>query len=157
MPTKQVKMTLSHQACAGPYRMHERLHIQTQSILAIALVALLSAVPGTSRLFAAGTVVLDADSVVQYVLSCRKENGAFGPTDQDYTDAAWNFPAVKTLALLGEEIDRPQQVIDNGLGYPPGHVGYGHWQFLHQHGLRKQLGRPIQAKHRMRGNNRRGE
>ncbi len=33
---------------------------------------------------------INAESAVAYINSCRKPNGAFGPADQDYTDAAWN-------------------------------------------------------------------
>lgn len=92
---------------------------------------------------AAEMVTVDADAAAAYVRSCRKPNGAFGPADQEYTDAAWNFPAVGTLLLLGETIEEPQRVLDNGLGYPHGHGGYGHWLFWHQHGIRHALGKPI--------------
>ncbi len=89
-----------------------------------------------------------AHSVVEYVLRCRKANGAFGPADQVYTDAAWNYPAVKTLLLLGTKIDRPQAVLQHGMGYPRGHVGYGHWLFFHQHGIRHLLEAPHTAEHK---------
>jgi len=82
---------------------------------------------------------VDADSVVDYVLGCRKHNGAFGPRDQLYTDAAWNYPAVRTLQLLGVKIDKPEQIVRHGLDSPPGHVGYGHWLFFHQHQLLHRL------------------
>jgi prenyltransferase beta subunit len=88
-----------------------------------------------------------SDSVAQYVLSCRKTNGAFGPTDQSYTDAAWNYPAIKTLKLLDVELSNPQAVLANGLGQPTGHVGPGHWQFFHQHMIRHALGQPVEYKH----------
>lgn len=84
-------------------------------------------------------VTVDANSVVAYVQSCRKPNGAFGPADQEYTDAAWNYPAVRTLQLLGETVSRPQLVLAHGLGSPAGHVGYGHWQFFHEHQIRSLL------------------
>lgn len=76
--------------------------------------------------------VVTADSVVAYVLSCRKANGAFGPIDQEYTDAAWNYPAVHTLRLLGAGISDVDRVLAHGLGYPAGHAGYGHWLVYHQ-------------------------
>lgn len=114
-------------------------------MLRIAVASLLFAALGYTQ--AAGApeefVTVDVDSVVAYVLSCRKPNGAFGPFDQEYTDAAWNYPAVRTLKLLGEKIDDPQRVLHNGLGFPPGHGGYGHWQFFHEHRLRQLLGQPI--------------
>lgn len=94
-----------------------------------------------------GFVTVDANSVVAYLQSCRKPNGAFGPADQDYTDAAWNYPAVHALQLLGEKISRPQLVLANGLGSPAGHVGYGHWQFFHEHQIRALLQEPLQPEH----------
>jgi len=90
---------------------------------------------------------VDAQSVVDYVLGCRKANGAFGPADQQYTDAAWNYPAVKTLQLLEVKIERPQSILQHGLGSPRGHVGYGHWLFFHQHGIRHALGASGRALH----------
>jgi prenyltransferase beta subunit len=93
----------------------------------------------------ADVVTVDAGSVVAYLQSCRKPNGAFGPADQEYTDAAWNYPAVHALRLLGEPIARPHLVLTNGLGSPPGHVGYGHWQFFHEHQTRSLLQEPFQA------------
>lgn len=88
-------------------------------------------------------VMVDASSVVAYVESCRKPNGAFGPSDQDYTDAAWNFPAIETLLFLGEPIAQPQQILEHGLGYPHGHAGVAHLLFFHQHHIRQRLGKPI--------------
>ncbi|MFT5526285.1 MAG: prenyltransferase beta subunit [Pirellulaceae bacterium] len=84
-------------------------------------------------------VPVSADSVVQYVQSCRKPNGAFGPLDQEYTDAAWNYPAVQTLLIMGAQIDRPADIMKHGLGFPSGHGGYGHWLFFHQQMTRKLL------------------
>jgi prenyltransferase beta subunit len=75
---------------------------------------------------------INADSAIAYVNSCRKPNGAFGPVDQEYTDAAWNYPAVHALRLLRAEIAKPNQIVANGLGYPTGHAGYGHWLVYHQ-------------------------
>jgi prenyltransferase beta subunit len=96
----------------------------------------------------ASKTTVNSDSVARYVLSCRKPNGAFGPADQSYTDAAWNYPAISTLKLLDVELSNPQAVLANGLGQPTGHVGCGHWQFFHQHMIRRALGQPIQCKHR---------
>jgi prenyltransferase beta subunit len=87
----------------------------------------------------ADDIVVDADSVSQYVLSCRKPNGAFGPRDQEYTDAAWNYPAVQTLTLLNKSIENREAVLKHGLGFPTGHGGYGHWLFFHQQMTRKLL------------------
>lgn len=50
---------------------------------------------------------IDADSVVRYVLSCRKSDGAFGPAAQRYSGLAWTYPAVMTLQLLGHPLDDP--------------------------------------------------
>jgi prenyltransferase beta subunit len=78
------------------------------------------------------TVEVCAKSVVAYIRSCRKANGAFGPADQEYTDAAWNYPAVHALRLLGARIPDADRVKAHGLGYPSGHAGYGHWLVYHQ-------------------------
>jgi hypothetical protein len=72
------------------------------------------------------------DQAIEYVLSCQKPNGAFGPTDQDYTDAAWNYPAIHSLRLLGAEVSNSEAVLRHGLAYPSGHAGYGHWLVYHQ-------------------------
>jgi prenyltransferase beta subunit len=72
------------------------------------------------------------DQAGEYVLSCRKPNGAFGPRDQEYTDAAWNYPAVHSLRLLGVDIQNSDAVLRHGLSYPSGHAGYGHWLTYHQ-------------------------
>lgn len=87
----------------------------------------------------ADDVTLNADSVVAYVESCRKPNGAFGPIDQEYTDAAWNYPAVRTLQLLGKDVARPEAIIEHGLGSPAGHTGLGHYHFYHHHAIRHAL------------------
>lgn len=91
-------------------------------------------------------VTVDAESVVRYVESCRKPNGAFGPKDQEYTDAAWNYPAVATLRLLGREISNAEAIIEHGLGSPAGHAGFGHVEFYHEHGIRAEIGRRTQGK-----------
>jgi len=96
---------------------------------------------------AADTATVDADAVVTYVKSCRKPNGAFGPRDQEYTDAAWNVPAVGTLRALDADIDQPEAILAHGLGRPAGHVGLGHQQFFHHHLLRDMLHAPITPRH----------
>jgi hypothetical protein len=87
----------------------------------------------------AADVLVDADAVVRYVESCRKPNGAFGPHDQEYTDAAWNYPAVRTLQLLGRPIVEPESILRHGLDTPAGHVGMGHYHFFQRHALRAAL------------------
>ncbi len=77
-------------------------------------------------------VDVDAESVAAFIESCRKSNGAFGPADQEYTDAAWNYPAVHTLRLLNSDIPDQKLVLKHGLAYPRGHAGYGHWLVFHQ-------------------------
>lgn len=51
---------------------------------------------------------------VEYLRAAEKPNGAFGPHENTYTDAAWNYPAVASLLLLGEEIPRPEEALENG-------------------------------------------
>jgi hypothetical protein len=93
-------------------------------------------------------VTVDGSAVVRYVESCRKPNGAFGPADQEYTDAAWNYPAVSALVRLTPEVARADEILAHGLGSPAGHGGGGHRQFFHHHALRTLLGEPIEPKHR---------
>lgn len=100
------------------------------------LVALVAQLSGA---LLAADITVDADSVVAYVESCRKPNGAFGPIDQEYTDAAWNYPAVRTLQILGKEVARPDAIIKHGLGSPAGHAGLGHYHFYHYHAIRSAL------------------
>lgn len=93
-------------------------------------------------------VTVDAESVVRYVESCRKPNGAFGPQDQEYTDAAWNYAAVWTLRCFsGQQSPQPEAVLEHGLRSPAGHAGFGHQNFYHQHAIRIALGRAIAVKH----------
>lgn len=96
----------------------------------------------------AGEVTVDAASVKAFVERCRKSNGAFGPIDQDYTDAAWNYPAIRILQLLGHIVGQDEAIIRHGLTIPTGHVGLGHYHFFHQHGILQALGRPAQPRHR---------
>lgn len=92
-------------------------------------------------------LMVDSDSVAAYLNLCRKPNGGFGPADQEYTDAAWNYPAVHALQLLGTPISRPQLVLSHGLDSPPRHVGYGHWRFFHEHQIPALLKEPLRAEH----------
>jgi len=94
-------------------------------------------------------VVVDADAVVGYVNRCRKPNGAFGPLDQEYSDAAWNYPAIRTLQQLGVEVANPEAIVEHGSGSPSGHAGNGHGQFFHHHGIRQALNRKIEPEHRL--------
>jgi len=59
-------------------------------------------------------VEVDSESAVGYLLSCRKPNGAFGPIDQEYSDLAWNYPAVHALTLLEVDIPRAEDCLKNG-------------------------------------------
>lgn len=93
-----------------------------------------AAEPGDGALVSVGP-----KTVVEYVRSCRKANGAFGPLDQEYTDAAWNYPAVHALLLLGEPVADQGSILKHGLGYPHGHAGYAHWLLYHQAMIRKLL------------------
>jgi hypothetical protein len=96
----------------------------------------------------ADDVKVDAEAVVRYVETCRKPNGAFGPIDQEYTDLAWNYPAVGALSLLGKDEPPESKVLRHGLDSPAGHGGGGHFQFFQHHALRMMLGRPLEPKHR---------
>ncbi len=58
------------------------------------------------------TVTVDADSVIRYVLSCRKTDGAFGPAGQRYSGLAWTFPAVMTLNILGQDLADPNRCLE---------------------------------------------
>ncbi|SFD24482.1 prenyltransferase/squalene oxidase repeat-containing protein [Algibacter pectinivorans] len=57
---------------------------------------------------------VDASSVVSYLLDHQKENGAFGPQNKEYTDLAWNYPAIYTLKILGANIPREKEAFKNG-------------------------------------------
>ncbi|MUH37003.1 hypothetical protein D9O36_14220 [Zobellia amurskyensis] len=57
---------------------------------------------------------LDASSVISYILDHQKENGAFGPDNKEYTDLAWNYPAIGTLKLLGAKVPREKEAFENG-------------------------------------------
>lgn len=59
-------------------------------------------------------VHLDAESVVKYILSCRKPNGAFGPAGQQYTDVAWTFPAAAALTILKSPVPSTDSCYHNG-------------------------------------------
>ncbi len=82
---------------------------------------------------------VDADSVVRFVLSCRKSDGAFGPAAQRYSGLAWTFPAVMTLQLLGHRLDDPNAC----LSAPQEYRAARPWQALFEQTLLdKALGSP---------------
>lgn len=64
---------------------------------------------------AVDTDTVNAETTVKYLLSCQKPNGAFGPASQEYADLAWTYPAVHALVVLGEEVPRPGDCLENGL------------------------------------------
>ncbi len=57
---------------------------------------------------------INASSVVAFVLDHQKENGAFGPKNKEYTDLAWNYPAIHTLKILGANVPREKEAFKNG-------------------------------------------
>lgn len=87
-------------------------------------------IPGQPAATAAESQV-DAASTVQYLLSCRKPNGAFGPINQEYSDLAWNYPAVHALTLLNVEIPHAADCLENGqwaaFRQPDAHRTNLHW------------------------------
>lgn len=62
----------------------------------------------------AQTVSVGVDEIVQYILSCKKSNGGFGPENMQYADLAWTYPAVHTLNILGQEVSEPDSCYING-------------------------------------------
>ncbi len=74
---------------------------------------------------------VDAHATVKYLLRHQKPNGAFGPIDQQHSDLAWNYPAVHALVLLGTEIPRREQCLQNGqwaaFREPDAHRTNLHW------------------------------
>ena len=50
--------------------------------------------------------------------------------------------------LLGVDVPSKARILANGLGYPEGHVGYGHWLFFHRHGILEMLGGKFKPDHR---------
>jgi len=58
--------------------------------------------------------ILDASSIISYVLNHQKDNGAFGPHNKEYTDLAWNYPAIHTLKILDATIPREKEAFENG-------------------------------------------
>jgi hypothetical protein len=92
----------------------------------------------------AAEVIVDARSAVDYLLSCQKENGAFGPVNQTYSDLAWNYPAVHALILLGEDIPRAADALENGqwslYDNEFSHYKQYYWEFYQKTMLNKILG-----------------
>lgn len=92
---------------------------------------------GGGFIIRASAETVDADSVVRFVLSCRKSDGAFGPADQRYSGQAWTYPAVMTLQLLGHRIDDPNACLSS----PEDHRGARPYQALFERTvLEKTLG-----------------
>lgn len=132
-----MKYTVTESQCARTNQgSGHHLAITGESHLRYLLVVVVAQLSGA---LLAADVTVDADSILAYVESCRKPNGAFGPIDQEYTDAAWNYPAVRTLQILGKEVARPEAIIKHGLGSPAGHAGLGHYHFYHYHAIRHAL------------------
>ena len=113
---------------------------ELRPLLTLSFVLLLTPPLAAQNVAAPGTVAVDADSVVKYVLSCRKPNGAFGPIDQEYTDLPWNYAAVWSVQTLGaaDDVDAAA-IVAHGLGGPAGHGGGSHRQFYEYHALRTAL------------------
>lgn len=59
-------------------------------------------------------IVVEAQSVIDYVLRLQKQNGAFGPENKEYTDLAWTYPAVQTLKILKSDIPNEDSCFVNG-------------------------------------------
>ena len=57
---------------------------------------------------------IDASSTVSYILAHQKENGAFGPHNKEYTDLAWNYPAIHALKILRVKTPREKEAFENG-------------------------------------------
>lgn len=57
---------------------------------------------------------VDAETIIDYILSCQKSNGGFGPLDMEYNDLAWTYPAVHALTILGSDIPNPDSCYKNG-------------------------------------------
>ncbi len=57
---------------------------------------------------------IDANSAVDFLLTCQKSNGAFGSYNKEYTDLAWTYPAVHALKLLKATVPREEACFING-------------------------------------------
>src|SRR5690606_2470005 len=88
---------------------------------------------------------VDQATTVEYVRSCQKPNGAFGPIDQVYTDVAWTFPAVRTLQLLGASLPDTDSCLANGgqswMEKAPWKNGPWYWSFYQKASLYALYGR----------------
>lgn len=95
------------------------------------------------------TVAVDADSVLKYVATCKKPNGAYGPVDQEYTDLPWNFAAVWALQTLHANSQiNAAAVLEHGLGGPAGHGGASHREFYQYHALRTSFDKQAVPAHK---------
>ncbi|MFH1718769.1 MAG: prenyltransferase/squalene oxidase repeat-containing protein [Planctomycetota bacterium] len=95
-------------------------------------------------------VKVDSAATVKYLLSCQKANGAFGPIDQEYSDLAWNYPAVHALTLLNVDIPRAADCLDNGqwaaFRQPDAHRTNLHWDLYQKTHLNLLLAAKIKGR-----------
>ena len=98
------------------------------------------------------TMQVDSGTTEDYLLSCQKENGAFGPFDQEYSDLAWNYPAVYALKLLDIDIPRSEDCLRNGLwaSYrrPDAHPTDLYWDFYQKIELHLLLAKDLSQIHK---------
>ena len=88
---------------------------------------------------------VDAQSASEFILSCRKPNGAFGPAGQNYTDLAWTYPAIHALKILDTRIDNEASAFANGhqswIEKNPWKNGPWYWSFYQKAMLFKLHGK----------------
>lgn len=110
------------------------------ALLATLAITVLLTVP----CLAGETVKVNADSVVDYVRSCEKPYGAFGPIDNDFADVTWTYFAVSALKLLGEPIPHPEKITARG-GILDNSVNFRHTsiRFFHKAALAYMLDAPF--------------
>lgn len=76
---------------------------------------------------------VNASSAVSYLLIHQKENGAFGPNNKEYSDLAWNYPAIHALKILGATIPKEKEAFENGnkswMEMNPWKNGPWYWSF----------------------------
>lgn len=78
-------------------------------------------------------IPVDGSSAVDFLLSNQKPNGAFGPSNKEYTDLAWTYPAVHALKLLKAVVPREEAAFDEGhqawIEKAPWKNGPWYWSF----------------------------
>lgn len=83
--------------------------------------------------------IIDSKSVVNYLLEHQKKNGSFGPDNKEYTDLAWNYPAVSSLDILDVDIPRGAECFENGnkswIEINPWKNGPWYWSFYQKTNL----------------------